>query len=146
MGILSDIRADLETSVKELLDEYKDRLMAEALRLCADEASAEDLVMRTFEVYLFKREKYDPQRGSLLTWLRAVMRNLQTDSLRRRKVDEVVMSPDEIERLIDAQLPAELHDDAERAAMEERALSEAVNALSPKIREAVVLHYLALRA
>ena len=141
MGILSDIRTDLEASVKELLDEYKDRLMAEALRICADEASAEDLVMRTFEVYFFKREKYDPQRGSLLTWLRAVMRNLQTDSLRRRKVDEVVMSPDEIERLIDAQLPADLHDDDERAAIEERVLSEAVNALSPKIREAVVLHY-----
>ena len=141
MGVLSDMKSDLEASAAELLDEYKDRLMAEALRICADEASAEDLVMRTFEVYLFKREKYDPQRGSLLAWLRAVMRNLQTDSLRRRKVDEVVMSPDEIERLIDAQLPADLHDDAERAAIEERVLSEAVNALSPKIREAVVLHY-----
>lgn len=141
MGVLSNIRADLELSATELLDEYKERLMAEALCLCHNVEEAEDLVMRTFEVYFFKREKYDPGRGSLLVWLRTVMRNMLTDIRRKRKVHEVVMSPEDIERLIDEQIPAALQEDLEQSEADERLLSEAVKALSPKLREAVVLHY-----
>ncbi|MCQ2389387.1 MAG: sigma-70 family RNA polymerase sigma factor [Kiritimatiellae bacterium] len=135
------MKSDLEASASELLDEYKDRLMVQALGLCRDAAEAEDLVMRTFEVYFFKRDRYDPRRGSLLAWLRTVMRNLQTDSNRRRKVPEVVLPPENVERVSDAQTAAGFQNRDDRAEEDERLVSEAVNALSPKLREAVVLHY-----
>ena len=125
----------------ELLEEYRDRLMAEAQRLCRDESAAEDLVMRTFERYLFRRSSYDPQRGSLLVWLRTVMHNLHTDSLRKRKVDEVLMSPEEIERAVDNRDLAIPDEDPEQKEREERLVCEAVDSLSPKLRAAVVLHY-----
>ena len=115
--------------------------MADALRLCNNEADAEDLVMRTFEKYFFDQSKYDPKRGSMLTWLRTVMRNLHTDSLRRRRVEEVVLPPEEIELLTDGRLPKGVPEDPEQAAQEERELIKAINGLSPKIREAVILHY-----
>ena len=116
--------------------------MAEALRLCHDEAAAEDLVMRTFERYFFRRSLYDSRRGSLFTWLRSVMRNLHTDGLRKRKVSEVLMSPDEIERAIDAQLPQDPAEyPGDQTLRDEHMLCEAVAALPPKLREAVVLHY-----
>lgn len=140
MGVLSNLREDLELSATELFNEYKDRLMADALRLCKDEALAEDLVMCTFEAYFFKKAKHNPERGSLLSWLRTVMHNLNIDNLRRRKVNDVAFSHEDIERFIDAQLPAELPDEGEQTEMEQ-SLTEAVNALSPKLREAVVLHY-----
>ena len=141
MGIVSNIRADLERSAAELLREYWDRLVVEAQRLCGDESAAEDLVMRTFERYLFNRSSYDPQRGSLLVWLRTVMRNLHTDSLRKRKVGEVLMSLEEIERAVDGQGLAVPEEDPEQKAREERLVCEAVDSLSPKLRAAVVLHY-----
>ena len=116
--------------------------MAEAIRLCHDEAAAEDLVMRTFERYFFRRSLYDSRRGSLFTWLRSVMRNLHTDGLRKRKVSEVIMSPDEIERAIDAQLPQDPAEyPGDQTLRDEHMLCEAVAALPPKLREAVVLHY-----
>ncbi len=141
MGIVSNIRAELELSATELLEEYSGRLMAEAMRLCRDESAAEDLVMRTFERYFSRRPSYDPQRGSLLAWLRSVMRNLHTDSLRKRRVEEVLMSPDEIERVVDGQNAAVPDEDPEQKAREERLIVEAVDSLSPKLRAAVVLHY-----
>ena len=52
MGIVSNIRAELELSATELLEEYSGRLMAEAMRLCRDESAAEDLVMRNAAVCL----------------------------------------------------------------------------------------------
>ena len=141
MGIVSNIRAELELSATELLEEYRGRLMAEAMRLCRDESAAEDLVMRTFERYFSRRPSYDPQRGSLLAWLRSVMRNLHTDSLRKRRVEEVLMSPDEIERVVDGQNAAVPDEDPEQKAREERLIVGAVDSLSPKLRAAVVLHY-----
>ena len=141
MGIISDIQADLEKSARELLDEYKDRLMAEAIRLCKDESTAEDLVVCTFENYFFKQAKHDPERGSLYGWLRTILHNLYADSFRKRRVNEVLMSPEDIERIIDAQLPDVISEDAKRAEYEEKLLKDAVNSLSPKMRAAVVLHY-----
>lgn len=77
MGIIKDIRGDIEQEANLLLEKYRDALMLEALSLVSgDKHTAEELVLQTIEAHLFKREKYDPSKGELLPWLKGILRNL----------------------------------------------------------------------
>lgn len=54
MGFIHEVRSDIERVAVRLLREYRAVLFREALRLCNDEQTAEDLVMRTIETFLAK--------------------------------------------------------------------------------------------
>ena len=58
MGLIAEIHRDLEKGALQLLVEYRERLLHEAVKLCGDASQAEDLVFRTIERVLQKSETY----------------------------------------------------------------------------------------
>jgi RNA polymerase sigma factor (sigma-70 family) len=61
-------------------------------RLGSDEA--EDVTADIFVRAWSRRRTYDARKGSQSTWLWAIARNLVTDRLRRRQLNQVELSPD----------------------------------------------------
>ena len=75
MGLISDIRQDLDASALQLITEYRDRLFAEAVRLCADMSAAEDLVSRTLDKAIRNLESHRKE-SSVFGWMKSIMLNL----------------------------------------------------------------------
>lgn len=141
MGMIEDIRSDLESGSAKLIREYRDILYADAVKMIKDPTEAEDLVFRTLEAVVKDLDRFDSSKGSLLTWMRGVLRNQRTLMSRRKVVKSTYpVSPDELEGLIascDNSTEQEIlaHSDSEM-------LHAAIEALPVKSREAVILHYM----
>lgn len=141
MGLIKQIQTDLEMGAVRLFNEYYARLLADARELYKDEGLAEDAAMATLEQFISCREKYDPEKGELYPWLKTIMRNNFISSKRVRKnTDTLYVSPDELKILSDSQVNP-LNFDEKISSDEEKLVVEAVKTLSPKLREAVMLHY-----
>ena len=124
-----------------LFNEYYARLLADARELYKDNGLAEDAAMATLEQFISCREKYDPAKGELYPWLKTIMRNNFISSKRVRKnTDTLYVSPEELKILSDSQAnPLDFDEKISRD--EEKIVVDAVKTLSPKLREAVMLHY-----
>ena len=141
MGLIKEIQSDLEMGAVRLFNEYYARLVADARELYKDDSLAEDAAMTTLEQFISCREKYDPAKGELYPWLKTIMRNNFISSKRVRKnTDTLYVSPDELKILSDSQVNP-LNFDEKISNDEEKLVIEAVKTLSPKLREAVMLHY-----
>ena len=82
MGLIADIHKDLENGALQLIVEYSERLHALAVKMCGDEAQAEDLVFRTFERVLTKAKTYKSDTN-LFGWMKSIMENIHKDDLKR---------------------------------------------------------------
>ena len=141
MGVIKEIQEDLEAGARRLFGEYHSRLLAEARSLCSDSDSAEDLVMLTLETYFAKPEKYDSSKGELMTWLKAVMRNHFRKSLRRKShIDTIFLPADDLQVVAERLQAGEAQTEPEGTESDEL-IRRAVASLSPKVRDAVILHY-----
>ena len=65
MGIIREIRTDLEQSALRLLREYRSRLYADAMKLCNDPVFSEDLVIQTIDEVCRSEDRYDEEKGEL---------------------------------------------------------------------------------
>ena len=90
--------ADLEAAQKgdraaigRFYDAHVDGLYAFVFyRVGRDQTLAEDVVQETFTIALTKRTSYNPERGSVGSWLTVLSRNVIRDHLRaHRKSDEL---------------------------------------------------------
>ncbi|TDS82314.1 sigma-70 family RNA polymerase sigma factor [Nesterenkonia aurantiaca] len=70
--------------VREAFAEHRGSLFGFALNALGDRAGAEDCVQEAFVRAWRSRERYTTARGSVRTWLFAIVRNLVTDALRAR--------------------------------------------------------------
>ena len=141
MGVIKEIQEDLEAGARRLFGEYHSRLLAEARSLCSDSDSAEDLVMLTLETYFAKPEKYDSSKGELMTWLKAVMRNHFRKSFRRKShIDTIFLPADDLQVVAERLQAGEAQTEPEGTESDEL-IRRAVASLSPKVRDAVILHY-----
>ena len=143
MGIISDIRGDIEQEANLLLEKYRDTLMLKALSLTAgDEHAAEELVLQTFEAHLFKREKYDPSKGELLPWLIGIMHNIHGKSRRDRAMRSVTyLSPEELEVLSEIRTYSTATDEVIEANSDAEVVRNAIAQLPENARSALMLHY-----
>ena len=88
----SDRISDLITSVaredraafRALYSASGSKLMGVLLRILKDRSEAEDALQETFTRVWLKARAYDPARGTGLSWLVAMARNLAIDRLRAR--------------------------------------------------------------
>lgn len=119
----------------QLHERYAGPLYVFALRLVGDRQSAEEVVQDTLLRVWRNGDRFDPDRGSLDTWVFTIARNCATDMLRRRaarphatiSLDEAPATPTaaDVDRVLEAWV-----------------LGEALQALSPEHREAIVeVHY-----
>lgn len=68
---------------------YRAELTALARRALGSTHLAEEVVQETFARAWRSKERFDPSRGSVRTWLYSIERNLLTDMARRRHRQEV---------------------------------------------------------
>lgn len=85
MGIIKDIRGDIEQEANLLLEKYRDALMLEALSLVSgDKHTAEELVLRTIETFFSKREDELPPEDKTYAWLMTTLQNLYRNMVRTK--------------------------------------------------------------
>ena len=142
MGFLKDIQVDLNAEAMTLYKECHDSLLVEAVGLCKDAHAAEDLVMRTFEEFCKNRDKYDPEKGSWLQWLKGIMRNIHHNASRGKSVSCMVyMSPEELALVQDSSENETGAIDAVLANSDAEIVRQAINGLSKEMREVILLKY-----
>jgi RNA polymerase sigma-70 factor (ECF subfamily) len=116
------------------LEEHRDRLLRSALVLCGNEPDAEDLVQESFLRALESVQRF---RGdsTVHTWLHGILLNL----LHRLYREQKKLNLDETLAVEDVIAPAAALT-VDRLSCAHQVL-EAVQRLSPKHREAIVLRY-----
>ena len=134
MEVWQEIRKNKERGAERLVAEYGNRLYAAAVLLCANDHDAEELVFRTFDQAVKKIRRFDPNRN-FFTWLYAIMLNFNRMNHRRR-VELVPMGAAE-------DLPEQTTDPAADTQDADDEVANAIRALSPPLREVVVLRYFA---
>lgn len=108
---------------------------------------AEDLTQEVFIKMYRTLASYDVEKGAFTTWLTTLTRNLLVDHFRKTKHDRVTDSmdvgsgPDEEGQTMAEQLADAGPSPHERLATQERQklVQEALQKLSPELREAVIL-------
>jgi len=71
-----------EAALGSLYDRHVNAVFAAALRTCRDRAIAAEVVQEAFLALWNQAERFDPARGSLLSWLLTIARNRAIDRLR----------------------------------------------------------------
>ena len=135
MEVWQEIRKNRERGAERLVAEYGNRLYAAAVLLCANDHDAEELVFRTFDQAVKKIRQFDPSRN-FFTWLYAIMLNFHRMNHRRRRVEVVPMGVAE-------ELPEQTADPTAETQDADDEVANAIRALSPPLREVVVLRYFA---
>lgn len=125
-----------EREVQAAYGLYGGELFGFAFKALDDRQLAEDAVQETFIRAWRSPRGFDPDQGSLRTWLFAIARNCVVDAMRRRKVREGpgVSSWDAV-----SESPSAF--DAVDQLLDRIQLGEALERLSPQHREAVVEVY-----
>jgi RNA polymerase sigma-70 factor (ECF subfamily) len=124
-----------------IVGRYEERLLNFVYRFLNDQETAQDVVQETFLRVYRKRKEYKAI-AHFSTWLFTIAGNLAKSELRRRKRWRFLSldsGGDDDERPVD--LPDERHlpDDVVADRMTEARIQEAINALPPKYRQAVLL-------
>ena len=139
MGVLKQIQTDIDNAALNMVTEYRNRLYADARKLCGDATEAEDLVMLTFNRVFSEGSGYDESKGEFYPWMRGVMQRIYVRK-DRRTVNRQTRpeSAAELEALMDADnstIEEVMRDsDAE-------ALRAALERLDPKYKQTLMLHY-----
>ena len=136
--IAAALRSRSESAIAEVIARYSRRLFTVAARVLngiGTEQDAEEITADAF-VYLWEHpEKFDPQRGTLQTWLTIVARTRALDRC-RELVRRSAVSLDEIELADPLGVPETLLAGERRAA-----LAAAVDALTEPDREILLRRY-----
>ena len=125
-----------ESALRETMDLYGGFVFAMAKRVLADSTLAEDVTQDSFLALWRRPGAFDPERGSLKTFLASIARNKAVDLVRReeavRRVKNSLMQELEVGE------PASALDDLVGKRTD---LTDALAKLSPIQREAIVLAY-----
>jgi RNA polymerase sigma-70 factor (ECF subfamily) len=111
-----------------------------ALRILGDSSSAEDVTMEVYLQVWRTAESYDPQRGTVSSWLVTLVRSRAIDCLRSRKARraELEENVDQVANLRDSRPSPELVSVEDGRS---HIIRKAMAQLSPDQREAIELAY-----
>lgn len=121
-----------DAGLAELYDRYAAMAMGLAFRITRDELESEDVVHDAFVAVVERADQYKAERGSVVAWLVATVRNLALDRMRRR-TRRAQITEEELRHE-----PAEAVPDPEILTWVERereAVRRALEKLSPSQRE-----------
>ena len=125
---------DHDEPLAELYRRYGRRLYGLGLHLLRDPGLAEELVQETFVRLWRSSGRFDPDRGSVRTFVFTLARRAAVDLLRRRSARPLASGPaGEVEELAD--------DGAFDGLLLGLDVREALDALSPKHRQILELQY-----
>lgn len=124
-----------------IVKRYKLRLLNFVFRFLGDRDQAEELVQETF-LRVFRERRNHERISNFSTWIFTIAGNLAKSELRRRKRWRFFsIDQQEPEEGAEFEIPDESQrpDDLAHDRMIERAVRKAMETLSPKYREAVIL-------
>lgn len=132
---------------EEIVQRYHRRIYNLCYRFAGSADDAQDLTQEVFIKMYRTLDSYDVERGAFMTWVTTMTRNLLVDHFRKHKQDRVTDSLDAVPSEHEDAMP--LSDKIEdkgpspdthvRAGEAQSAVHEALQKLSPELREAVIL-------
>ncbi|MBT8263411.1 MAG: RNA polymerase sigma factor [Bacteroidia bacterium] len=84
LTLINQMKARDERALSALYDNYSGALYGVIIRICRNEAHAQDLLQETFIKIWQKCDSYDPEKGRFYTWAYRIARNTTLNSLRNR--------------------------------------------------------------
>lgn len=129
-----------ERAAEALYNHHREPILRLAYGLLGDPADAEEAAQDALTYALVHIARYDPRRGRFTTWLHAITVSRCRDRLRRRRLPSLSLTV-WLERGGNLPAPAP---GPERHVIRKEARGKvwtAVQALSPRLREAVLLRY-----
>jgi RNA polymerase sigma factor (sigma-70 family) len=124
-------------TLEDIYDEHVWRVYAFIAYRVGSREDAEDLTQATFERAARAFARYDERKGTPITWLLAISRNLLVDHFRRRSTDRAqTTDPGSLEEIAPAVSGGE-----ERALGLDPHLAHALAMLNDREREIVALRY-----
>ncbi|HGY55566.1 MAG TPA: sigma-70 family RNA polymerase sigma factor [Caldithrix abyssi] len=123
-----------------LVKRYKDPLLNFVFRFLGDRTEAEDIVQETF-LRLFKNKHYYKEIARFSTWIYTIAGNLAKTELRKRRRRSFFSISNFTGTDKDYDIP-DLNESPEKAAnsvLTDDIIQDAVNKLSPKFKEVIVL-------
>ena len=135
-ALLAALALDERDAAAVFVRRFQRKVYGLAYVVTGDRTLAEDAAQQAFERAWRHAGSYDPRRGSVVTWLMTITRNLAIDAVRVRRPD-----PTDPSTLL-GMLPPATTPDPERAAVDADALDRirpALDALPAEQRRAVLL-------
>jgi RNA polymerase sigma-70 factor (ECF subfamily) len=132
---------------EEIVQRYNRRIYNICYRFAGSADDAQDLTQEVFIKMYRTLSSYDVERGAFMTWLTTMTRNLLVDHFRKTKQDRVTDSMDAApsehedslpirEQIEDKALPPDVRVQSRETG---EVVHEALQKLSPELREAVIL-------
>ena len=125
-------------ALQELYDRYRTMAYSIALRITSDASLAEDVVQDAFMGVWRNAGRYVTGRGSVKTWLLAIVHHRAVDAVRRRRPTSELPEREDVPPPA-LQLPDIWHDVA--AGLDREEIAAAMATLSDVQREAIELAY-----
>lgn len=141
---MAEVQSGSKASLKKLYDRFKHILYGMIYKILRNKEEAEDLLQEIFVQAWNKANQYDPERGTVYSFLATMARNKAIDKTRSRafkdrKKDDYVINDDEysFNLSVDNPNPQESIELTERAVIVREALAE----LNEKEREVLYISY-----
>ena len=87
--LAAGLREGAPAALQELYDRFGGVTFGFLLKAIGDRGAAEDVQQQVFLEVWRKSDRFDPERGSLLTWVMTITRSRAIDHLRRRVPEPV---------------------------------------------------------
>lgn len=126
---------------EQIVQRYKDQLLNFAYRFLGDIEDSEDIVQETF-LRIFRKKNAYKNIAKFSTWIYTITGNLAKTELRRRKKRKLFSLSGLKYEDKDYEIPDTSKRDPEEQAdsvVKEEIIQEAINSLSPKFKEVVIL-------
>jgi RNA polymerase sigma factor (sigma-70 family) len=139
--LLRRIRAGDRTAVDDLYERFRRPAFALARRILADESLAEDVLQEVFLSVWRDPDAFDRGRGSVASWLLAVVHHKAVDAVRREESQRRRQAMAEEDMTLDAPTATrDIEEEAWSRVVAEK-VRRALGVLSPPQREALTLAY-----
>jgi RNA polymerase sigma-70 factor (ECF subfamily) len=84
LTLINQLKSRDEGALSTIYDKYSGALYGVIIRMCRNEALAQDLLQETFVKIWQKSASYDPEKGRFYTWAYRIARNTALNSIRNR--------------------------------------------------------------
>jgi len=132
---MARILASDETGLEELYDRHAELAFTVAMRTVRDHAEAEDVVHDVFLAVVERAHQFEPSRGSLLSWLVIMVRNLALDRARLRGRRAQIIEEQLCHEPSEPALDPESHSSLERRGAEVRGWLASISAAQRRTLE-----------
>jgi RNA polymerase sigma-70 factor (ECF subfamily) len=139
-GLVSQLALGNEHALAQLYDRTSRIVYGLALRILGDPSSAEDVTLEVYMQVWRTAKSYDPQRGTVSSWLVTLVRSRAIDWLRARKSRRAELEQD-LDDVVGLRDPRPDPEHATVDASRARIVQDALAQLSPDQVQAIELAY-----